>query len=64
MGRRSCYVENGDDSLCVKAPGRDILWENSYVAQGNGVVIGTSDNMSASNITYRNIVANQTAYGT
>ena len=56
-------VVNGDDSLCVKSPGSNILFEDNYIEQGNGIVIGTSDNVDIHNITYRNTTANRTAYG-
>lgn len=57
------HVVNGDDSLCVKSPGRDLLWEDNYVEQGNGIVIGTSNHSAMTNITYRNTLSNRTAYG-
>ena len=56
-------VVNGDDSLCVKSPGSNILFEDNYSEQGNGIVIGTSSNAQISNITYRHCVSNRTAYG-
>ena len=34
---------NGDDSICMKSPAKHVLVENSLVRQGNGLVIGTSD---------------------
>lgn len=58
------HVVNGDDSLCVKSPCSDLLFENNYAEQGNGIVIGTSNDVNISNITYRNTVLNRTAYGT
>ncbi len=57
------HVVNGDDSLCVKSPGSNILFEHNYAEQGNGIVIGTSSHAQISNITYRNCVSNRTAYG-
>jgi polygalacturonase len=56
-------IVNGDDSLCVKSPGSNILFEDNYAEQGNGIVIGTSSDAQISNITYRNCVSNRTAYG-
>jgi hypothetical protein len=56
-------VINGDDSLCVKSPGSDLLFEDNYVEQGNGIVIGTSNASDISNVTFRSTFANRTAYG-
>ena len=56
-------VTNGDDSICVKSPARDVLVRDSYVSQGNGLVIGTATPALVSNITFRNITADDTTFG-
>ena len=56
-------VSNGDDSLCIKSPASNVLIENSIVRSGNGLVIGTSDVVRISNITFRNISALDTTFG-
>eukprot|EP01050_Picozoa_sp_SAG11_P007677 SAG11_NODE_648_length_7939_cov_84.614129_3_plen_300_part_00 len=58
-----CDVSNGDDSLCIKSPGSNVLIENSTVRQGNGLVIGTSSDAAIENIVFRNIVADDTTFG-
>merc|ERR1712216_10015 len=42
---------------------RNVLVENSYVSQGHGLVLGTSGNVDMHNITFRNIVVNDTMDG-
>ena len=56
-------VSNGDDSLCIKSPAHNVLIENSTVAAGNGLVVGTADVSNITNITFRNIFANDTTFG-
>ena len=56
-------IKNGDDSICMKSPARNILVENSLVQQGNGLVVGTSSNADFANITFRNCTAIGTAFG-
>eukprot|EP00037_Helgoeca_nana_P007990 m.71652 g.71652 ORF g.71652 m.71652 type:complete len:293 (+) comp18653_c0_seq1:1963-2841(+) len=46
-------ITNGDDSICMKTPAKDVLVENSIVRQGNGLVVGTSDKAAFQNITFR-----------
>ena len=58
-----CDVQNGDDSLCIKSPAHNVLVEDSVVSQGNGLVVGTANVANVSNITFRNIFANDTAFG-
>ena len=60
---RGVDVLNGDDSICIKAPAHDVLVEDSVVRQGNGLVVGTSDPVAISNITFRNCTAIQTSFG-
>ena len=56
-------IANGDDTIQVKSPSKDILVENSTVRTGNGVGIGTAANASIDNVTFRNIVAEDTTFG-
>ena len=56
-------IMNGDDSICMKSPAQDVLVENSTVRQGNGFVVGTSDDADFRNITFRNCTAIGTAFG-
>ena len=56
-------IKNGDDSICMKSPARNILVENSTVRQGNGLVVGTSDHADFANITFRNCTAIGTLFG-
>eukprot|EP01052_Picozoa_sp_SAG31_P036858 SAG31_NODE_4661_length_3058_cov_2.518756_2_plen_306_part_00 len=58
-----CDVSNGDDSICVKSPSSNLLIENSTVRQGNGLVIGTSSDAAIENVTFRNILADDTTFG-
>ena len=61
---QDCDISNGDDSLCIKAPAHNVTVENSFVSQGNGLVLGTiSGGQAISNITFRNISANDTTFG-
>ena len=57
-------VSNGDDSICIKSPAANILVENSTVAQGNGLVVGTAGSPTfVHNVTFRNISAVDTTFG-
>lgn len=65
-------VSNGDDSICIKSPSRDVLVERSIVSAGNGLVVGTAgdgidgDDQNVAdvvNVTFRDIVANDTTFG-
>ena len=58
-----CDIENGDDSICMKAPATNVLVENCTVKQGNGLVVGTSGSANFSNITFRNCTARGTSFG-
>ena len=58
-----CHIHNGDDSICIKSPAHNVLVENCTVSQGNGLVVGTSDNVNISNITFRNCTAENTLFG-
>ena len=60
---RGCDISNGDDSVVMKAPSRDVLVEDTVVRQGNGFVVGTADDTFEhvfSNITFRRSVAENT----
>ena len=51
---RGVDVSNGDDSICIKSPAANILVENSTVAQGNGLVVGTAGSPTfVRNVTFR-----------
>lgn len=56
-------VMNGDDCIVMKRTARNVLVENSYVSQGHGLVMGTSGGVDMHNITFRNIVVNNTMDG-
>ena len=63
---RGCDISNGDDSVVMKAPSRDVLVEDTVVRQGNGFVVGTADDTFEhvfSNITFRRSVAENTTFG-
>ena len=60
---RGADIKNGDDSICMKSPAQDVLVESSTVRQGNGFVVGTSDDADFRNITFRNCTAIGTAFG-
>ena len=60
---RGADITNGDDSICMKSPAQDVLVESSTVRQGNGFVVGTSDDADFRNITFRNCTAIGTAFG-
>ena len=56
-------ITNGDDSICMKSPARNVLVEDSIVRQGNGLVVGTSDPVDIENIMFRNCTAINTSFG-
>ena len=63
---RGCDITNGDDSVVMKAPSRDVLVEDTVVRQGNGFVVGTADDdfeHTFHNITFRRSVAENTTFG-
>ena len=47
----------------MKSPARDVLVEDSVVRQGNGLVVGTSDPVAISNISFRNCTTLATHFG-
>ena len=63
---QNSHVTNGDDSICMKSEAKNILVRNCSVSNGHpwpgqvkkglagGLVLGTSDNDSMRNVTYRN----------
>ena len=62
---RGCDITNGDDSVVMKAPSRDVLIEDTIVRQGNGFVVGTADDTFEHvfrNITFRRCVAESTTF--
>ena len=63
---RGCDISNGDDSVVMKAPSRDVLVEDTVVRQGNGFVVGTADDTFEHvfrNITFRRSLAENTMFG-
>ena len=58
-----CNVTNGDDSIVMKSPAQNVLVERCIVKQGNGLVVGTSDDALFRNITFRNCTAAGTLFG-
>lgn len=53
----------GTLNIPVKCLGSDVLVEDTTVRQGNGLVVGTSDNAFFRNITFRNCTAEGTMFG-
>jgi polygalacturonase len=63
---KNSHVTNGDDSICMKSGAKNVLVESCTVTNGKpwpgqvkgglagGLVLGTSDNDSMENVTYRN----------
>ena len=64
-----CHQPGQDLGLLVchgagmKSPARDVLVEDSVVRQGNGLVVGTSDPVAISNISFRNCTTLATHFG-
>eukprot|EP01009_Symbiontida_sp_KSa7_P008197 NODE_553_length_876_cov_760.876663_g422_i0.p1 GENE.NODE_553_length_876_cov_760.876663_g422_i0~~NODE_553_length_876_cov_760.876663_g422_i0.p1 ORF type:complete len:250 (-),score=15.07 NODE_553_length_876_cov_760.876663_g422_i0:58-807(-) len=64
-----CHIDNGDDNVAVEAssdpdkPTSNILVENNYFANGHGASIGSIMHGYVRNITFRNIVFNNTDNG-
>lgn len=56
-------VKNGDDCIVIKRTSQNVLVENSIVSQGHGLGVGTSGNPYMRNITFRNILVNDTMDG-
>jgi polygalacturonase len=59
---KGCDITNGDDSVVMKAPSTNVLVEDTVVRQGNGLVVGTSDDAFFRNITFRRCVAEGTMF--
>ena len=64
-----CHQPGQDLGLLVchgagmKSPARDVIVEDSVVRQGNGLVVGTSDPVAISNISFRNCTTLATHFG-
>ena len=60
---KDCFIANGDDSYVLKPNGRNVIVENSIAKYGLGLDIGTGALPVIRNVTFKNMILNQTGYG-
>jgi polygalacturonase len=60
---RGCRVDNGDDCITIKSGSSNVLVEDLYCENGDGLTIGSVWYDDVRNVTYRRVVMNRTANG-
>lgn len=60
---RDCSITNGDDCMTVKSGSSNILVEDLYCENGDGLTIGSVWYDDVKNVTYRRVIMNNTHNG-
>jgi polygalacturonase len=60
---RDCDIDTGDDDICIKTGGTNILVENCAIKHGHGISIGSGTTGGIHNMLVRNCTMEDTLWG-